>query len=304
MILVAGGTGELGGRVVRLLRAKGQDVRCLVRWQTDDTALRATGSEIVHGDLTNPSSLDAACRGTDTVITTASAVVRRLEGLSTATIRQVDEDGVAALVRAAESAGVQRFVYVSYAGVGHAAAAPLDHAKQAIEQLLAQSRMRRVIIRPDCFQEIHLGSVGRFDMATGRAIIIGRGDNRIRFVATADVAALITAVALEPEPPAVVEVGGPEALSKNEALEIAAELTGRRMKVLRIPRPVGRLAARVLARPNDALATVFGLGLMQDTIEVSWDDGPLRQRGIVPRPATEFLRAQAQRTPLGSGRSS
>lgn len=298
MILVVGGTGELGGRVVRRLRAKGQDVRCLVRWQTDDSLLRETGAEIVRGDLTNPPSLNAACRGVDTVIATASTLVRRLAGASTATIKRVDEEGMASLVAAAEEAGVKRFVYVSFSGVDSGRATALEHAKHTIEQRLAGSSMRRVIIRPDAFQEIHLGPVGRFDIARGKAIIIGKGDNKVRFVATDDVAALISAVALEPDPPTLIEVGGPEPLSKNEAVEIAEELTGRRMKVNRVPRPLARLVARLLARPNDALSTVFGNGVLMDTVEVRWDDQPLRRRGIVPRAASDFLREQAHQTPL------
>ncbi|WP_235781010.1 SDR family oxidoreductase [Sinomonas notoginsengisoli] len=301
MILVVGGTGELGGRVVRLLRAKGHDVRCLLRWQTDDSRLRETGAEIVRGDLTDPPSLNDACRGAASVVATATAIVRRLEGTSTATIRQVDEEGMASLVKAAETARVQRFVYVSYAGVGSGIGTALEHAKQATESLLAETPIQRVVIRPDSFQEIHLGPVGRFDMTSGKAVVIGKGDNRIRFVATDDVAALISSVVLEPEPPSVIEFGGPEALSKNEAVEIAGELLGHRMKVQRVPRPLARLAIRLLARPNDAMAAVFGNGLLQDTGDVSWDDQPLRQRGIVPRSASDFLHEQAQRIAARAG---
>ena len=37
---------------------------------------------------------------------------------------------------------------------------------------------------------------------------------------------------------------------------------------------------------DDALATVFGAGVHQDTVEATWDDAPLRQRGITPRSAS------------------
>lgn len=280
--------------MARLLLGRGAEVRCLLRWQTDGSALQALGAEIVRGDLTSPDSLAVACAGSETVVTTASAVIRRLTGASTSTVRAIDGDGMGALITAAEAAGVGRFVYTSAAAVSAGADSPLRRAKLANEARLAASTMRGVVVRPDSFQEVHLGPIGRFDMARGRATIIGRGDNPIRFVAIDDVAALVAAVALEPDPPGIVEFGGPDPLSKNEAVEIAEELTGRRMKVQRMPRAAARLARRLLARPNDALATVFGNGLTQDTVPVTWDDAPLRERGIVPRPATEFLREQAR----------
>jgi hypothetical protein len=41
------------------------------------------------------------------------------------------------------------------------------------------------------------------------------------------------------------------------------------------------------------MATIFGTGLMQDLLEGTWDDAPLRERGITPRPAGEWIREQA-----------
>jgi uncharacterized protein YbjT (DUF2867 family) len=130
-------------------------------------------------------------------------------------------------------------------------------------------------------------------MAAGKVSVIGNGDTRRRWIATDDVAALTAAVAVEPDPPAILTFGGPEAMSKNEAIALAEQFTHRRMKVQRMPRTVARLAIRVLAKRYDALATAFGAGLHQDTVEATWDDAPLRERGIAPRSASDFLRQQA-----------
>jgi len=83
-------------------------------------------------------------------------------------------------------------------------------------------------------------------------------------------------------------------MTKNEAIALAEQLTQRKMKVQRMPRPVARLAVRVLAKCNDALATAFGAGLHQDTVGATWDDASLRERGITPRPASDFIRQQAR----------
>lgn len=297
MILVVGATGDLGSRVTRRLRAEGQPVRCLVRAGSNDAGLRGIGAGVVRGDLTAPASLGAACEGIDTVIATATAITRRLSGASSASIREVDEGGMLALVAAAEAAGVQRFVYLSFTGVDAPTGSPLEHAKLAVEKRLRNSSMQTVIARADAFQEVHLSPMARFDMAGGKAAIVGKGNTKRRWVATEDVAALLCAVALEPSPPAMIEFGGPEPLTKNEVVAIAQDLTHRRMKVQRMPRPVARLLMRLFKRRNDALASVFGAGLHQDLNEATWDDQPLRQRGIDPRKATDFLSEQAGRLP-------
>jgi uncharacterized protein YbjT (DUF2867 family) len=293
VFLVVGATGELGGRIVRILRADAHDVRCLVRPVSDDAGLREVGASMVRGDLTDPPSLRAACEGVDTVIATAAAIARILAGARTPTIRETDEIGMLALVEAAESAGVRRFVYISFPAE-HAIGTPMERAKLAVEKRLGTSSMRTVILRSDGFQEIHLAPIGRFDMAAGKVSVIGRGDTRRRWIATDDVAALMAAVAVEPDPPAILTFGGPEAMSKNEAIALAEQLTHRRMKVQRMPRLVARLAIRVLAKRHDALATAFGAGLHQDTVEATWDDAPLHERGITPRSASDFLREQAR----------
>ena len=95
-------------------------------------------------------------------------------------------------------------------------------------------------------------------------------------------AALMAAVAVEPEPPAMLSVGGPEAMTKNEAIALAGHPTQRRMKVQRMPRPVARVAIRILARRYDALATAFGAGLHQDTVAATWDDATTRTSNHAP----------------------
>jgi uncharacterized protein YbjT (DUF2867 family) len=294
MILVVGGTGDLGGRVVRVLLEAGNQVRCLVRRGSDQQALQAQGVGIVTGDLAEPASLDSICDGIDAVVATATVMGRRLAGARRPSIREVDERGMAALIDVAENAGVERFVYVSFAGIERSLGTALDRAKIATERRLSTSPMRTVIVRPDAFQETQLAPTARFDMAKGKVAVFGKGDNPRRWVSTDDVAQLIAAVALEPDPPGIIEFGGPEALTKNQAASIAEQVIGRSMKRQSMPRPLARLGMRLLGRPNDALSSVFGAGLHQDLVEANWDDAPLRQRGITPKPASEFIREQAR----------
>src|SRR4051812_32646369 len=160
-ILVVGGTGDLGGRVVRLLAGRGLELRCLVRPGSDDSVVRGLGAEVARGDLTDHPSLAAACQGVTTVVATATAIARRLAGARHPTIGETDEQGMASLVTAAEAAGVERFVYVSFPGVGQPRGTALERAKTATEARLRRSTLRAVIVRSDAFQEIHLSPTAR-----------------------------------------------------------------------------------------------------------------------------------------------
>lgn len=293
MILVVGGTGDLGSRIVKKLVDGDHQVRCLVRSGSGTTELADLGAELVVGDLRDPDSLRPACVGVTTVVASATAIGRRLAGEKSTSIGEVDGRGMAALVDAAEAAGVERFVYVSYAGVELGLGMPLEQAKLATERRLARSPMRSVLVRPDAFQEIHLGPVGRFDLAAGKVAIFGKGDVPNRWVATEDVASLVAAVTVEPEPPAIVEFGGPEALSRNDAVALAEQETGRSFKVQRAPLLVAKLGMRLLGGRNDAMASIFGTGVMQAAGGATWDDEPLRARGIEPRSASDWIRRQA-----------
>lgn len=294
MILVVGATGELGGRVVRLLRQRAEPVRCLVRPETDDSSLRAVGADCVRGDLVDGGSLRSACEGVDVVVATATAIARQLSGRRSPSMREVDEIGMRLLVDAAESAGVARFVYVSYAGVDAGLGFPLERAKLATEQRLRASEMTVTVVRPDAFQEIHLAPLGRFDVVNGKVSVFGKGDTKHRWVSTDDVAALVASVAVDPHPPTLIEFGGPEALSRNEVIALAEQVTGRRMKRQRMPRPVARLGMRLLDKRSPALASVFGTGLLQDLVEATWDDALLRARGIAPKSTTDYIREQVR----------
>ena len=77
MILVVGSTGMVGSEICHILASKGLPFRALVR-ETSDPAkverLKGYGAELVQGDLRDPASLAAACKGVDQVICTVSAM--------------------------------------------------------------------------------------------------------------------------------------------------------------------------------------------------------------------------------------
>jgi len=295
MILLCGATGDLGGRVARLLSDKGIPFRALVRPGRPTHALTALGAEVVVGDLTDPATLPSALDGVDTVITTANAISRMLGGAKDVSIAAVDRDGNRNLVDAAERAGVARFVFVSMAGLSEETAhlAPLAAAKLATERRLEASTMRRVVVRPDKFQEVWLAPLTGIDPLRSKAVIYGKGATPEAYVAEDDVAALVVALAIEPDPPTVVEFGGPERLTRNEVCDALGAAFGVTLHPRHVPRVALRVGAALLSRPKPDIASLMGMSLYSDTHPIRWDDTALTSRGITPRTTTAYVRELA-----------
>src|SRR5438477_7526752 len=152
-ILVVGATGLLGSDVCRLLCGSGHPVRGLVRpGSPNEEMLRQIGVELFPGDLNDTGSLEAACRGAATVVSTATAVSRRLPNDS---LLNVDRIGQRALVDASRRAGVRRFIFASVSP-NLPRTTPLVRYKREIETAIRGSGMAWVIVQPSAFMETWL----------------------------------------------------------------------------------------------------------------------------------------------------
>lgn len=188
MILVVGATGTLGGMVTRRLLEAGEPVRALVREFSDHAPLEEAGAELVFGDLKDRASLERACAGMTKVICTATAA-----GRPTEKFESVDRQGVGALIDMAESAVVERFVFVSAYGF-EAMDAPLARAKVASEARLKDSAMTWSILKPAPFMEVWIGWVIGGQLGQGpKVAIVGDGEKPLGFVSVADVATMCVA---------------------------------------------------------------------------------------------------------------
>ncbi|MEP7326589.1 MAG: SDR family oxidoreductase [Gemmatimonadota bacterium] len=227
MILVVGATGLVGGTVSGLLRQAGKPVRALVRSTADPAkleSLQRSGASLVLGDLKDADSLSAACRGVDTVITTASATVTRQAGDS---LQSVDHDGQVRLMDAARAAGVSRFIHTSYSH-NITADCPLTTAKRTVEAHLKRSGMNYTILAPSFYMEVWLGPHLGFDAANAKATIYGTGKNPISWISFADVARFAAIAVDHPAARnATIELGGPEALSPLDVVALFERIGGR-----------------------------------------------------------------------------
>jgi uncharacterized protein YbjT (DUF2867 family) len=299
MDLIVGATGLLGGEICYLLRTRGSHVRALVRPTSD--ALRVArlhdrGAEIVLGDLKDHASLATACRGVDAVITTASSTLSHQPG---DTIDSVDRRGQRALIDAAEAAGVRHIVYVSFPPV--ALEFPLQSAKREVEARLQQSRMAYTILQPACFNEVWLSPSLGFDVAKASVQIYGSGHHRISGISAHDVARFAVAALDTPRAlNAVIRLGGPEALSPLDVVQLAERITGRRFDVHHVPeyqlRAQYESASEPMTRTSAALLLYYAAG---DVVDMA---GPLRLFHVPPlRSVYEHLQSNVLQISQGIG---
>jgi uncharacterized protein YbjT (DUF2867 family) len=164
------------------------------------------------------------------LISTASSTLSRQAGDS---IESVDLQGQLALVNAARSSGVGRFVYVSFRD-NPSVQYPLTRAKRSVERAIAD--LDFTSIQASCFMEVWFSPAVGFDYIHGRARIYGSGLKSISWVSYRDVAEFCIAPILRSVAGrSVLAVGGPEALSLLEVVKIFEEESGRRFEVETIP---------------------------------------------------------------------
>ena len=253
MILVTGGTGFVGGHVVTALRARGLDVRCLVRDAQRAQRVTSLGCEITVGDITRPESLAAATAGCEAIVHLVAIRQGKPEEF-----QRIMVDGTRNLLAAAGEAGVRRFVHMSALGTTEATRnlVPYFGAKWQMEQDVEASGITHVIFRPSFVFAADGGILSTFAKLARYAPvtpIIGSGTQRIQPIWADDVGAYFaSAVDLDAAADRTFELGGPEAVTWNEFWERLKRALGVNRPSLHMPMAFMRLNARVTERlPGD-----------------------------------------------------
>ena len=143
MLLLTGATGTIGLPLLRRLTATGTPVRCLVRDPRHLGAERVR-VQIALGDLSDHLSFRHALRGVDTVVHLASVI----RDQPTGSIEELAGVATWRLVRAAERAGVKRFVFFSALGASTRSRARLMRAKAIAERALIESSLAHTVFAP------------------------------------------------------------------------------------------------------------------------------------------------------------
>jgi len=288
MILVVGGTGLLGGKIVDRL-SPSVPVRVLTRTPRPPHP----DVEYAVGDLRDPDSVRRALDGVDTVISTAHGG----GGSGVNGPRHLEGKALLQLVDAA--AKVPRFVYLSSASARPDSPAELFRLKAAVEQRIRDTRDAYAIVRPTHLLETWVGLLSRPLATKGQAMVLGRGRNPVSFVAADDIADAVAALALAPGS-LTVDLGGLQAYTLMELNQLIAEALGVTVRrTQRIPLAVLR-AGSVLMRPFAPVAArQMRLGALLDTQPQVVDATEAwRKLGITPITVPDWLgvhmRAQAE----------
>jgi uncharacterized protein YbjT (DUF2867 family) len=237
-VLVAGATGYLGRFVCRELKSRGHAVRALVRTPRKLDGLWGCTDEIVHGEVTKPTTLAGHCDGIDVVFSSVG-ITRQKDGLS---FRDVDYQGNLNLLREARRAGVTRFVYVSACEGPKLRHLDIIDAHEAFVDELEHSGVEHAVLRPTGYFS-DMGEI--LEMARkGRVWLIGDGNCRVNPIHGADLA-VACADAVEGGP-AAIDVGGPEVLSWNDAAALAFKVLDRPARISHVPEALVWAAVRLV----------------------------------------------------------
>jgi uncharacterized protein YbjT (DUF2867 family) len=230
MFLVTGATGDLGRRVVRLLRERELPVRAFVQLTSRYGELEQRGAEIFIGDLRQERDIQKACQGVEYIISAHGT------NASTGSPQAIDYRANIDLIDAAQSAGVKHFGFISVLGADRGYEdAPVFKAKWAVEQYLKASGLTYTILRPSGFASNLLPLAERFRQ-TG--IYLQIGDPRIRtsIVSTDDLARIaVESATTAAAANQVFAVGGPDILERADIPRLFGRLFHREPLVLNPP---------------------------------------------------------------------
>jgi len=140
ILAITGGTGFLGGHVLREAAARGHSIKALAR----SAQLPRPNVDWVPGTLDNYHSLAALIEGTDAVIHIAGAInASGLAGFVAANVT-----GTASMLTAAEASGVRRFIHVSSLSAREPDLSDYGWSKAAAEALVVHAPLDWTVVRP------------------------------------------------------------------------------------------------------------------------------------------------------------
>ncbi|HEY2599916.1 MAG TPA: NAD(P)H-binding protein [Thermoleophilaceae bacterium] len=292
MILLTGATGTVGSALLRRLIADGKRVRCLVRDP------RRLGSERVRvqialGDLGNPASFRHALRGVDTVVHLAAAIRDQDE----ASIEELNAMATLRLLRAAQRAGVKRFLFYSALGASPHSPSRFFRAKALAQQAVRDSELDTVVFAPSIVYspgDYWLRLLERMSWLPAMPV---SGDGSALYQPIwADDAAAVTMAVIDgrgngsSEP---IELAGPETLSHDQIIRTVLRSLHRRRRLVHVPLPVVRSGLRALEAGvghASAFATWEEAELMEIPMVSATSTADAEALGVTPLRMSAVLR--------------
>lgn len=251
-VAVTGGTGFVGGHLLRAARAEGFEVRALTRlWRPPEE-----GVDWVEGALDRPETLAKLCAGADAVIHIAGLINAR----NRARFEEVNVGGTAAMVDAARKAKVRRFVHISSLAAREPRLSDYGWSKAKAERLVAASGLDWTIVRPPAvYGPGDRETLELFKMAR-RGLVALPPRGRFSLIHVEDLCRLILAVIDEPDTVSETyepDDGQTDGWEHRHFARTLGRVFGKRAATLSMPRFLLHGAARIerLLRPDQAKLT-------------------------------------------------
>jgi NADH dehydrogenase len=276
VILITGATGNVGSALVhRFVRDGKHPVRALVR---DPRRLGPdrVRVQIALGDLSDASSFRHALRGVKTVVHLAAAI--RDQERQGATIEEVNALGTLRLVRAAERAGVERFVFFSAIGASLHSQSRFFRAKAQAEVAVEESPMQTTTFLPSIIYspgDPWITLLGRLAMLPV-VPISGRGRALYEPIWAHDAAAAVVGLLEQngSESHRTMELAGPQRLSYDDIVKTYLEVKHRHRRLVHVPLPLVRWGLKAVEEIQGSLAFA------------TWDEAELMEIPMVSERGT------------------
>ena len=277
-VLLTGGTGFVGSKIAHALRARGHDVRVLVRRLDRAKTLQAWGCEPVEGDVTDPASLRNAAEGREAVVHLVAIIQGKPEDFE-----RVMVGGTESLVAAAKEAGARRFVLMSALGTNerNRELVPYFRAKWAMEQTVGGSALEHVVFRPSFVFGKDGGLLPMFVRQVKLSPltpVVGNGETRLQPIWVEDLAGLFAQAVDSPGAAGrTFEIGGPDAVSWNELYARIRKVLDVRRGTMHLPVGLVKAVASVAEHLPRAPITRDQLTMLTEGGDNVCDNGPALQ---------------------------
>jgi NADH dehydrogenase len=236
--------------------------------------------QIALGDLSDASSFRHALRGVDTVVHLAAAI--RDQGPARATIEEVNGLGTLRMVRAAERAGVKRFIFFSAIGASLHSQSRFFRAKAQAEKAVESSDMETTVFTPSIIYapgDPWITLLGRLAMLPV-VPVAGSGRALYEPIWALDAAGAVMGLLAENgngaavEPHRRIELAGPERLSYDDIVRTFLNVKDRHRRLMHVPLPLVRWGLKAVEEVQGSLAFA------------TWDEAELMEIPMVSQRGT------------------
>ena len=230
-VLILGGTGFIGKRLVSDLTGRNIKLRLLVRnpLKVPAAILQNRDVEIVKGDIVSGDGLNEAVRG----IHTAYYLIHSMGGksiLKSTEFARKDKEAAENFINSADAAGIKRVIYLG--GLGEVGKGLSEHlrSREEVARILSSGKLQTTVLRAAII--IGAGSASfimlKYLVERLPVMICPKWiDTRIQPIAVNDVLAYLTGCLLNPDTAGkTFDIGGPEVLTYREMMQQYTEAVG------------------------------------------------------------------------------